>query len=182
MGHGWVGTAALPVRELWVFGDLLGERRDLDWVSVAVGVDLPVHEVPWLCMPPGAQQWLELTRASKNPISVLWRSVHAPVWNHRIVRPALVWDIRVGIHEQVLTAISNGRGSSAALETPSVGEQVARMQDELEVSLAELTRRTEEYETLHYIRLGVRADALHAAAKGYLDVRAAQRSIATEDC
>ena len=41
-------------------------------------------------------------------------------------------------------------------------------------SLAELERRTEEYDSQHLTRLGVRGDALYAAARGYLDVLAAQ--------
>jgi len=59
------------------------------------------------------------------------------------------------------------------LPEPSEEEFVARMEDELAISLAELQRRTEEYDSEH-IRLGVRADALAGAARGYLDVLAAQ--------
>jgi hypothetical protein len=55
------------------------------------------------------------------------------------------------------------------------------MDDELRVSLAELQRRTHEYESGHTTRLGARADALHAAAVGYLDVLAAQPPAAPVD-
>ena len=168
------GLGLLPVREMWVFGDLLGVPRDLDWVSVAVCVDLPVGEVPWLTRPAGADRWAELTRASKNPVGLRWRSVHAPVWNHRIVGPLLVWDQAGGVREDAFAAFRRGRGGVAGLATPSEEEFVARMDDELRVSLAELQRRTHEYESEHTTRLGARADALHAAAVGYLEVLAAQ--------
>ena len=51
---------------------------------------------------------------------------------------------------------------------------MSRMEDELAVSLAELQRRTEEYDTHPTTRLATRADALAAAARGYLDVLAAR--------
>ena len=55
------------------------------------------------------------------------------------------------------------------------------MEDELRVSLAELQRRTREYDTERTTRLGVRADALYTAAEGYLAVLAAQSPDAPSD-
>ena len=161
------------VGQLWAVGDVLGAPRELDWVTVALVVDLPPEEVPWWCAPEGARWWAETTRLSKNPISAWWRSSHVPVWNHRIIRPLLIWDADAGVRPDALTAIRAGRGASAGLELPTQEEYVSRMEAELEVSLAELQRRTREYETEHTVRLGIRADALFAAAQGYLDVLAA---------
>jgi hypothetical protein len=56
---------------------------------------------------------------------------------------------------------------------PSEEEFVARMSDELQTSLGELRRRTQEYESDQFTRLAVRGDRLHAAAQGYLDVLSA---------
>ena len=136
----------LQVREAWVFGDMLGLPRDLDWAAVAVCVDLPVAEVPWLTRPAGADRWAELTRASKNPVGLRWRSVHAPVWNHRIVGPLLVWDQTGGVREDALAALRQGRGAAAGLRVPKREEFVARLDDELRVSLAELQRRLASFE------------------------------------
>ena len=72
-----------------------------------------------------------------------------------------------------MTAMSEGNGANAGLPEPSRQEYVARMNAELEVSLAELQRRTHAYESDRTAHLGVRADALFAAAQGYLDVLAA---------
>lgn len=166
-------TRSLHVTELWVFGDLLGAPRELDWGSAAVCVDLPTREIPWMCRPDGATSWAEATRASKNPVGIWWRSSRSPVWNHRIVRPLLVWDVADGIHEENLAAIREGRGGAVAVAAPSEGEYVTRLNQELQNSLAELQRRTQEYEVEHTTRLGVRGDRLHAAAAGFLDVWAA---------
>ena len=92
----------LRVVQVWAFGDILGAARDLDWVHVALAVDLPVADVPWLTQPAGAEHWANATRMSRNPIAARWRSVHAPVWNHRIERPALVWDVETGLAEETL--------------------------------------------------------------------------------
>ena len=164
----------LRVDEMWVFGDILGSPRDLDWASAALRVDLPVEEVPWLSRPAGAELWADLTRASKNPVGIWWRSAHAPVWNHRIVGPLLVWDRARGIREDAVTALRQGRGAAPGIALPTEEEYVARMDDELRLSLAELRRRTQEYDTERTTRFGVRADALYTAAEGYLTVLDAQ--------
>jgi hypothetical protein len=165
----------IRVTELWAVGDVLGAPRDLEWAMAAVCVDLPVEAVPWMCRPDGADYWADLTRASKNPVGIWWRSSHAPVWNHRIVGPLLVWDETAGIRDDALLALREGRGGAAGMQPPSGEEFVARMDDELQNSLAELQRRTREYESDHTTRLGVRGDHLHAAAQGYLDVLAAMQ-------
>jgi hypothetical protein len=169
-------SALIPLRvtQLWAVGDVLGRPRDLDRVTVAFGVDVPPELVPWWCRPEGARWWADMTRLSKNPVRAWWRSTQVPIWNHRIIGPVLIWDDSAGAHAEALTAIRDGRGAAAGLEEPSQEEYVARMSAEQQISLIELQRRTHEYETDRTARLGVRADALFAAAQGYLDVLAAQ--------
>jgi hypothetical protein len=171
----------LKVDEMWVYGDVLGPQRDLEWASAALCVDLPIDEVPWLCRPAGADRWAEMTRASKNPVGILWRSIHAPVWNHRVLRPVLVWDRAGGVRESAITAIRQGHGAAVGVAAPSEEEFVARIDDELRVSLHELQRRIRDYDTEHTTRLGVRADALYAAAVGYLDVLDAHKPDVSAD-
>ena len=166
----------LRVTQLWAVGEILGPRRDLEWTSVALSVDLPPAEVAWWTVPPGGDDWAEVTRLSKHPIVHWWRSAQVPVWNHRIVRPLLVWDETNGIDSDAISAAREGRGAAGGLPEPRQEDFVARMEDELAISLAELERRTEEYDSQPMTRLGVRGDALYAAARGYLDVLANQPS------
>lgn len=165
-------SLGLRVTQLWAVGEVLHGPRDLDWVTAAVCVDLPVADVPWMCPPPGADYWADLTRASKNPVALWWRSSRAPVWNHRIESPVLVWDDSDGVNDEAFGALMSGRSGSMSMPPPTSEEFQARMDDELRTSLAELRRRTAEYATEHTTRLGVRGDRLHAAAQGYLDVLA----------
>ncbi|MGZ4532541.1 MAG: DUF7711 family protein [Mycobacteriaceae bacterium] len=72
-----------------------------------------------------------------------------------------------------MEAVREGQAADRGLAEPDREDFVRRMEDELAISLAELQRRTEEYDT-QPTRLGVRADALYAAARGYLDVLGAQ--------
>ena len=164
----------LRVVQLWAVGEVLGPPQDLEWITVALSVDLPVAEVPWWTVPLGGDAWVETTRLSKYPVLTWWRSAHAPVWNHRIVRPVLVWDEAHGVDDEAIAAVREGRGASRGVAEPTMEDFVSRMEDDLAVSLAELQRRTEEYATHPTTRLGTRADALYAAARGYLDVLAAQ--------
>ena len=162
----------LRVVELWAAGDVLGRARDLDEVTVALAVDLPVDEVPWLGQPPGAQQWANATRLSRNPIVGLWRSVHAPVWNHRIDRPALVWDAENGVAEQTLAALHEGAGERVRIPAPSAEQRHARLAEELAVSLRALRGCTATYEKQRWSpgKLEPVADALWRASDGYVDV------------
>jgi hypothetical protein len=163
---------AVPVSALWAVGDVLGTARDLDWVKVALIVDLPVSEVPWFCAPAGATQWSEATRLSKNPVGAWWRSAHAPIWNHRIVRPVLIWDRAGGVREDALAALRDGRGAKLGQAAPTAEEFAARMADELAVSRAALVARTADYDAKRWgrTRLEKIADPLFEASLGYLDV------------
>jgi hypothetical protein len=166
----------LQVTQLWAFGDVLGPARDLETVSVALSVDLPAEEVAWLSQPPAAEHWLRMTRLPKNPVGVWWRSAQAPVWNHRIRRPLLVWDATDGLNEEAMAALRGGHGESAGLPDPTAPELAVRVAEELAISLAALRSRTLEYESRQWTpaKLGPTADALWRASNGYLDLLDAQ--------
>ncbi|MFD0204644.1 MULTISPECIES: DUF7711 family protein [Saccharothrix] len=163
-----------PLRavRLWAVGEILGEKRDLELVTVAVVVDLPVDDVAWLSEPHGAEHWANATRASRNPIGVLWRSAHAPVWNHHVDRPALVWDAADGLVEETVAALAEGRGEQVRPPAPGAAELRARLRDELAVSLRALRRQTRAYEEKRWRpgKLTAVSDALWRASDGYLDV------------
>ncbi|GGS33603.1 MULTISPECIES: DUF7711 family protein [Actinokineospora] len=156
----------LRVTGLWVAGEILGPPADLDTITVALVVDLP--SVPWLTTPPGAQHWAAASRLARGPFTAYWRT--DPVWNHRIHRPALVWDGQT--REDVLTALAEGRGEDVRLPAPTPGELAARVAEETAVSLAALRDRSAHYAE-HRWRPGKiepRADALWEAGAGYLDL------------
>ena len=167
--------AGLTVTQLWAAGDILGPPKEMEWVTVALCIDLPVAEVAWWTEPPGSEHWANATRLSKNPVLPWWRSAHAPVWNHRIVRPALVWDSTDGVRAEVLDALRAGRGEIVAGPAPSADELAARLRDELAVSHAALREATAEYERRRWApgKLEPVADRLWRASDGYLDVLAA---------
>jgi hypothetical protein len=162
----------LRVTELWAVGDILGSARDLETVTVALCVDLPVDEVAWWSEPPGAQHWSNATRLAKNPILPWWRSAHGPVWNHRVDRPALVWDVADGVREDTLTALREGRGETVRMAAPEPDELRERLRDELAVSLGSLRACTRTFAQRRWSpgRLEPLADALWRASDGYLDV------------
>ncbi|MDU0289052.1 hypothetical protein [Saccharothrix longispora] len=157
---------------LWAVGDVLGEARDVDRVTVALAVDLPVDEVPWRSEPAGAEHWGNATRMTRNPITPLWRSARGPVWNHRVERPVLVWDSAGGVAEETLAALEAGRGDRLRPPAPSADELRERLRDELDVSLRALRGRTHAYEEKRWRpgKLDPVADDLWRAGVGYLDV------------
>lgn len=162
----------LRVVRLWAVGELLGEPRDLDVITVALAVDLPPDEVPWWTRPPGAQHWASAARLPQNPVRPWWRSAHVPVDNHRIVRPVLLWDVDGGVRDDALAALRDGAAEPFRAPAPPADELAARLRDELGVSLAALRARTAAYEERRWApgRLDPLADALWEAADGYLDL------------
>lgn len=166
----------VQVSALWAVGEVLDQPHELDWVTVALGVDLPAVDVPWFCPPAGAGEWANATRLSKNPVVAWWRSTHAPVWNHRIVRPVLIWDAGHGVRGEALDALLAGRGAEVGEPAPGPDEFASRMAEELSVSEAALARRTADYEAGRWGRTSLAkiADPLFDACLGYLDVLEAQ--------
>jgi hypothetical protein len=172
----------LRVTALWAFGNVLTSRDDLDWLNVVLAVDLPVEEVAWFCPPAGAEHWSQATRLSKNPVVAMWRSTKAPLWNHRIRRPLLIWDEHgapneSGIAVDGLSALRDGSAEALRLPEPTPGEMASRLEAELAVSFRALKSTTAAYEQRRFSpgKLEPVADALWRASAGYLDVLGAIR-------
>src|SRR5262245_58148127 len=137
---------SLRVTQLWAVGDILGPPRDIDAVTVALAINRPAQEVAWLTEPSGTQHWANAVRLNKNPFIVLWRSDQAEIWNHDIVRPALVWSSVEGEQPDVLAAIRNGDGERVRRVGPTEDELAERLAEELAVSRNALLAATDVYE------------------------------------
>jgi hypothetical protein len=179
LAHGCADMATRPasifplrVTQLWATGAVLGAPADLEHIEVALCVDLPVEAVAWLTVPRGAEHWANAIRMNKNPVVAFWRSAHAPVWNHAIQRPALVWDDTAGIREDVVAALRDGHGESVRVDGPTDDEFRVRLERELAVSFEALHRCTEEYTRRRWApgKLEPIADALWHASDGYVDL------------
>ncbi|MBC6449853.1 DUF7711 family protein [Actinokineospora xionganensis] len=162
----------LRVRELWAAGEILEPVDELDAVTIALVVDLPVDDVAWLTEPSGAQHWANAAKLQTAPVTVRWRSARAPVWNHVLRRPALVWDVDNGIAEATLDAIGDGHTAAVRLDEPSADLMGRRLADDLAVSLRALGSRTVHYADRRWKpgKLEPVADALWRASEGYLDL------------
>ena len=173
----------LRVTALWTFGEVLTSRDDLDSLPVVLAVDLPVEDVAWLYAPAGAEHWSHATGLAKNPVVAIWRSTRAPLWNHRIRRPLLVWDEH-GMQDESgegvadgLSALREGNADALRLPEPTPDEMASRLDAELAVSLRALESTAAVYEQRRFSpgKLEPVADALWRASAGYLDVLGAVR-------
>jgi hypothetical protein len=109
---------------------------------------------------------------SRNPIKPFWRSAHAPVWNHHIDRPALLWDAQTGPVEETFAALLSGRGADAREAAPTSTALRQRLEDELAVCLRALRDHTRAYEERRWSpgKLTPVSDALWRSSDGYLDL------------
>ncbi|MGI4894988.1 MAG: DUF7711 family protein [Janthinobacterium lividum] len=173
-----IPSAVMPLRitSAWVHGVLLGPRRDavddLDGVAVALAADVAEDACPWLTQPTGAGQWLNATGMEKRPVALVFRSAHAPIFNHRVQRPVRFWDVEGGVDSAVLAAIDTGEGERLRPGAVSAAELTARVGAELAVSLAAVRAASADFDGHRWAPGSPlkRADALAAAVTGYLDL------------
>lgn len=162
----------LHVTALWAYGNVLTSRDDLDWVSVVLAVDVPVDDVPWFCPPLGSEHWFQATGLSKKPVVAMWRSTRAPLWNHSIRGPLLIWDESARMETDALAALRDGTADALRLPEPRPAELAARLEAELAVSVRAMEFATAAYDERRFRPGKIRpvADALWNASAGYLDV------------
>jgi len=162
----------LRVTSLWTFGEVLTSRDDLDHLRIVLTVDRPVNDVAWCCPPSGAAHWSNAIGLSKNPLTAVWRSTRAPLWNHVIRRPLMIWDEPGGVATGALSALRDGTAEGLRLPEPTSGEMAVRLAAELSVSLRALKTIAATYEERRFRpgKLEPVADALWSASAGYLDV------------
>jgi hypothetical protein len=129
-----------PLEELWVTGDLLEGRSELETGSVVLVLDLPPAELPWLATHP-AGEWVgaEL-RLGKRPFLWSYRPALWPVWNHRHRRVARVWSARSGTEGAVLDALGARRVDDALIVEPSTDELVDQLTEEVDASAQHLRK------------------------------------------
>ncbi len=161
----------LRVTALWTFGDVLEHQEDLDSLAVVMAVDLPFEEVAWLCAPAGAEHWSNAAGLAKSPAVAIWRSTRAPLWNHRVIRPLLIWD-ESGVAGQPLSALRAGTADPLRLPEPAPDELASRLEAERVVSLRALQSATATYQQRRFApgKLEPIADALWRASAGFLDI------------
>lgn len=174
--------SATGIESFWVAGDLLDEgvpwrAESTESVRVAACLAVPEDAVPWLGRPDVAGIVEDLAGWRNRPVVVLWRSAAAPVWNHLIERPMLLWDAQGGVRVDAVRALQAGVGMEAhRLDAPSRDQLERRLADEVDTSLRHLRTATEAYDDRRWGRGPHQryADDLWAAAHGYLDLLAAR--------
>jgi hypothetical protein len=129
-----------PLEELWVTGDLLEGRSELEAGSVVLVLDLVPEELPWLATHPAAEWVGAELRLGKRPFLWSYRPALWPVWNHRHRRVARFWSAPSGIEAAVLDALGAGRVDDAPILEPSTDELVDQLTLEFDASAQHLRR------------------------------------------
>ena len=113
----------------YVYGALVDGDDELEYVSIALVVDEPADDVPWLSRPAHLEALAKFIRLDKLPIVWRWRPAEWPVWNHQIPRAACFWTRDNGRDEHVIEALALDRSmtsSSPSPQTPTPCENRSR--------------------------------------------------------
>jgi hypothetical protein len=170
------GIVRLRVAEAWVFGDLLGPRRDdlpeADGVQVALVTNAAEEDSAAGTLPPAAGHWLAASGLETKPVVLWFRSDQAPVWNHVVDRPVRFWTAQDGLDHDVLVQLRGGDGESLRPPAPSPAELHDRLVAERRVGVEALRRTANEYDEKRWSPGSPkkRGDALADAALGLLAV------------
>lgn len=176
------GLSGEPLlQEAWVFGELLDGPDQLDVVPLALVVDLPPEQVPWLTRPPAAEAVTSFLRFEKYPLRWFWRPAMRPVWNHAIRRAVRFWSSTGGPEVGALDALGHRGLDKVAVVAPPDGDALAdQLRVEHNAARAHLSEVVERFHDLEWRRdhkgSGLYPDDhLWSAAKGFLDLDAAIR-------
>jgi hypothetical protein len=174
-----VVDSTVRVTALWAYGRILEAEAswgDEPFVRTAVVVTMSEAHLPWLARPAKVRWMEQMVRWDKLPVHVVWRSADAPVWNHFVWRPMLLWDVESGPHAAEIEALRQGADLEAyRLPAPTDDDLGRRLERECEVSFVALGAAAAAYEEKRWRRANhlELADTLWAVADGYVDVRTA---------
>ncbi len=129
-----------PLEELWVTGDLLEHRSELEAGSVVLVLDLPLQELPWLATHSAAEWVGAELRLGKGPFLWSYRPTLWPAWSQRHRRVARFWSARAGIDIAVLDALRDGRVDDVPIVEPSTDELGDQLRTEVDASGAHLRK------------------------------------------
>jgi hypothetical protein len=171
------------LEEAWVFGELLDRPDQLDVVSLALVVDLPVEEVTWYARPAPAEALTSLLRFEKYPLRWFWRPTVWPVWNHAIDRAVRFWSKGTGADTTALEALADRRPDALTVVAPPDAEALrGQLLIDHDAARLHLRQVVDQYDDPGWRRehkgFGVYPeDHLWWAAKGFLDLDAALREL-----
>ena len=98
----------------YAFGTILEPGADMEWVQVALVVDLPADELPWCTVPPSCAGLSRVLELGKAPVNWFLRPSVWPIANHLIRRPLRIWSLENGVDEVALDALAKGEAAGAA--------------------------------------------------------------------
>jgi hypothetical protein len=160
----------------YVYGALVDDDDELEYVSIALVVDEPADGVPWLSRPAHLEALAKFIRLDKLPIVWRWRPAEWPVWNHQIRRAARFWTRDYGRDEHVIEALRARSIDSIQLAEPADAESL-REQVEVECAtarrhLANVTNSfgDREWRREHTGDGAYPEDTLWAAAAGFVEL------------
>jgi hypothetical protein len=168
------------LREVYVFGDLLDGADPIDWIEIALVLNLPAEEVPWESHPHGTDWLVRELRLDKGGYAYWWRPRQGPVWNHHIRGPVRFWSLD-GPDEDVLAALAERRLDDLprlVAEPREAREQAAAELDRALSRLREVHRSYWERDWRREHRGNYRypENELWEAVDGYLSLLAARES------
>src|SRR3954453_2820522 len=160
----------------YVFGVVLDDVGDVDRIQIALVVDEPAGDVPWMSQPAHLEALASLLRFDKLPVTWRWRPSAWPVWNHEITRAVAFWSSTSGSDQGVVDALATGHLELVRFVEPANSDElVAQLRTERDVARQHLAKAVagfheREWRGEHKGGGVYPADHLWSAAAGFLDL------------
>lgn len=161
-----------PLREIWVTGDLLEPRDQLETVAVILRLAIAADAMPWLSAPPLADWVGDQLRLDRRPVAWFFRPETWPAWTPLDRRVAKIWTAEGGTNEDAIQAIAESRLADLLIEEPSDELFAQQMLTELFVSRFHLRSVLAGFFDRDWRRQhrGIEDETLWRAAQGLCDI------------
>ena len=136
---------AVPLREIWVAGDVLDEVDMCENVTVVLMLDLPANELPLLALHRHGRFWEWHLNLAKHPLLHRYEPVARPAWNHDRRRVLRIWTLEHGMDAATLGDLRSLPLAGIEVVEPTPAELKELLEAELPRSTDHLREVLEHY-------------------------------------
>jgi hypothetical protein len=135
----------VPLRELWVGGDLVTAVSDIEHVVVILMLDVPAAELPEIALHEVERGIAWMLRLHNRPAICRSRPVSRPPWSHLERRVARFWSADGGPETATIDGLRRADLAGVHVVEPGPAELASWLREQIAVSEAHLREVLDRY-------------------------------------